>query len=79
MRYTPQAKKPIQMSQDKEAMIVLALGILFCLFIVIASYSTDHSTIQLIDQWMDTGASSVQYGLTEIGLAADTASNLLWD
>lgn len=79
MRYTPQAKKPIQMSQDKEAIIVLALGILFCLFIVIASYSMENSTIQLMDQWMDTGASSIQYGLTEIGLAADTASNLLWD
>jgi hypothetical protein len=67
------------MSQDKEAMIVLALGILFCLIIVIASNSTDHSTIQLIDQWMGTGASSVQYGLTEIGLAADTKDNLLRD
>ena len=79
MRYTPQAKKPIQMSQDKEAIIVLALGILFCIFIVIASYSMENSTIQLMDQWTDTGASSIQYGLTEIGLAADTASNLLWD
>ena len=79
MRYTPQAKKPIQMSQDKEAIIVLALGILFCLFIVIASYSMENSTIQLMDQCTDTGASSIHYGLTEIGLAADTASNLLWD
>jgi hypothetical protein len=67
------------MSQDKEAMIVLAFGIFFCLIIVIASYSTDHSTIQLIDQWMDAAAASVQYGLTEVGLAADTTDNLLRD
>jgi len=56
------------MSQDKEAMIVLALGFLFCLIIVIASYSTDQSTIQLIDQWMDVGAAAIRYGLTVVGL-----------
>jgi hypothetical protein len=50
------------MSQDKEAMIVLILGILFCLIIMIASYSTDHSRIPLVDQWKDGGA-SIQYGL----------------
>jgi hypothetical protein len=50
------------MSQDKEAMIVLILGILFCLIIVIASYSTDHSRTALVDQWKDGGA-SIQYGL----------------
>lgn len=50
------------MSQDKEAMIVLILGILFCLIIVIVSYSTDHSRIPLVDQWKDGGA-SIQYGL----------------
>lgn len=51
------------MSQDKEAIIVLILGILFCLIIVTASYSTDHSKIPLVDQWTD-GDASVQYGLT---------------
>ena len=56
------------MSQDKEAMIVLALGFLFCLIIVIESYSTDQSTIQLIDQWMDVGAAAIRYGLTVVGL-----------
>ncbi|MGA7368242.1 MAG: hypothetical protein WBX01_03870 [Nitrososphaeraceae archaeon] len=50
------------MSQDKEAMIVLALGILFCLIIISASYSTDHSASQIVDQWNDEGA-AVQYGL----------------
>lgn len=51
------------MSQDKEAIIVLILGILFCLIIVTASYSTDNSKIPLVDQWTD-GDASVQYGLT---------------
>jgi hypothetical protein len=55
------------MSQDKEAMIVLVLGILFCLIIIIASYSTDHSTIQIIDQLIDEGA-AVQYGLILVGV-----------
>ena len=55
------------MSQDKEAMIVLALGILFCLIIIIASYSTDHSTIQIGDQWNDEGA-AIQYGLILVDL-----------
>ncbi|MGH9951654.1 MAG: hypothetical protein ACRD5J_08525 [Nitrososphaeraceae archaeon] len=50
------------MSQDNEAMIVLILGILFCLIIMIASYSSDHSRISLVDQWKDEGA-SIQYGL----------------
>ena len=51
------------MSQDKEAIIVLILGILFCFFILTASYSTDHSKIPLVAQWTD-GVASVQYGLT---------------
>lgn len=55
------------MSQDKEAMIVLVLGILFCLIIIIASYSTDHSTIQIVDLWNDEGV-AVQYGLILIDL-----------
>jgi hypothetical protein len=55
------------MSQDKEAMIVLVLGILFCLIIIIASYSTDHSTIEIVDQWNDEGA-TVQHGLLLIDL-----------
>ena len=55
------------MSQDKEAMIVLALGILFCLMIIIASYSTDHSTIQIGDQWNDEWA-AIQYGLILVDL-----------
>jgi hypothetical protein len=42
------------MNQDIEAVIVLVLGILFCLIIVIASNSTDNST--MIDQWIDEGA-----------------------
>ena len=54
------------MSQDKEAMLVLALGILFCLMIIIASYS-DHSTIQIGDQWNDEGA-AIQYGLILVDL-----------
>jgi|RhiMethySRZTD1v2_1073278.scaffolds.fasta_scaffold2018552_2 hypothetical protein len=55
------------MNQDKEAMIVLALGILFCLIIIIASSSTDRSTIQIGVQWNDEGA-AVQYSLILINL-----------
>lgn len=55
------------MSQDKEAMIVFVLGILFCLIIIVASYFTAHSTIQIIDQRNDEGA-AFQYGLALIGL-----------
>jgi hypothetical protein len=49
------------MNQDKEAMIVLALGILFCLIIIIASYSTDNSTSQIVDNWNGERA-SIPYG-----------------
>jgi hypothetical protein len=51
------------MSQDKEAIIVLSLGILFGLIIVTASYSNDHSKIPLVALWTDGGA-SVLYGFT---------------
>jgi CHASE3 domain sensor protein len=54
------------MSQDKEAMIILVLGILFCLLIVIASYSTDRFTILIIDQWNEQNA-AVQNTLTVAG------------
>jgi CHASE3 domain sensor protein len=57
------------MSQDKEAMIILVLGILFCLLIVIASYSTDRFTILMIDQWNEQNA-VVQNTLTVAGLVA---------
>ena len=30
------------MSQDSKALLVLVLGILFCLFIIFTSYSADH-------------------------------------
>jgi hypothetical protein len=55
------------MSQDKEAMIILVLGILFCLLIVIASYSTDRFTILIIDQWNEQNAAA-QNTLTVAGL-----------
>jgi hypothetical protein len=42
------------MNQDTEAVIILVLGMLFCLIIVIASNSTNDSTI--IDQLIDGGA-----------------------
>jgi hypothetical protein len=64
------------MSQDREAMIVLVLGILFCLIIIIASYSSAHSTIQIIDQRYDEGA-AFQYGLALIGLEPENKDNLL--
>ena len=62
------------MNQDKEAMIVLALGILFCLIIIITSYSTDNSTSQIVDKWNGERASS-QYGLFLIDLKADNKDN----
>ncbi|MGH9976646.1 MAG: hypothetical protein ACRD8Z_12560 [Nitrososphaeraceae archaeon] len=58
------------MSQDKEAIVVLALGILFCLMIIIASYFTDHSTIQIDGQWNYEGA-AIQYGLIQADLGAE--------
>jgi len=62
------------MNQDKEAMIVLALGILFCLIIIITSYSTDNSTNQLVDKWNGERTSS-QYGLFLIDLKAENKDN----
>jgi hypothetical protein len=62
------------MNQDKEAMIVLALGILFCLIIIITSYSTDNSTSQIVDKWNDERASN-QYGLFLIDLKAENKDN----
>lgn len=61
------------MNQDKEAMIVLALGILFCLIIIITSYSTDNSS-QIIDKWNGERASN-QYGLFLIDLKAESKDN----
>ena len=55
------------MNQDKEAMIVLALGMLFCLIIIITSYSTDNSTSQIVDKRNGERASN-QYGLFLIDL-----------
>lgn len=53
------------MNQDIEALIVLVLGIAFCLIIItIASNSNDRSTV--IDQWIDEGA-AVQNGLSLAG------------
>jgi hypothetical protein len=62
------------MNQDKEAMLVLALGILFCLIIIITSYSTDNSTSQIVDKWNVERASN-QYGLFLIDLKADNKDN----
>lgn len=62
------------MNQDKEAMIVLALGILFCLIIIITSYSTDNSTSQIVDKWNVERVSN-QYGLFLIDLKADNKDN----
>ncbi|MGE5661759.1 MAG: hypothetical protein ACM3X1_05875 [Ignavibacteriales bacterium] len=62
------------MNQDKEAMIVLALGILFCLIIIITSYSTDNSTSQIVDKWNGERASN-QYGLFLIDLKAENKDN----
>jgi preprotein translocase subunit SecG len=62
------------MNQDKEAMIVLALGILFCLIIIIISYSTDNSTSQIVDKWNGERASN-QYGLFLIDLKAENKDN----
>jgi hypothetical protein len=61
------------MSQDKEAIVVLALGILFCIMIIIASYFADHSTIQ-IDGY--EGA-AIQYGLILADLLAENKGNQL--
>ena len=62
------------MNQDKEAMIVLALGILFCLIIIMTSYSTDNSTSQIVDKWNGEIASN-QYGLFLIDLNAENKDN----
>jgi hypothetical protein len=62
------------MNQDKEAMLVLALGILFCLIIIITSYSTDNSTSQIVDKWNGERASN-QYGLFLIDLKAENKDN----
>jgi hypothetical protein len=62
------------MNQDKEAMIVLALGILFCLIIILTSYSTDNSTSQIVDKWNGERASN-QYGLFLIDLKAENKDN----
>ena len=62
------------MNQDKEAMLVLALGILFCLIIIIISYSTDNSTSQIVDKWNGERASN-QYGLFLIDLKAENKDN----
>lgn len=62
------------MNQDKEAMIVLALGILFCLIIIITSYSTDNSTSPIVDKWNGERASN-QYGLFLIDLKAENKDN----
>ncbi len=64
------------MNQDKEAIVVLALGILFCLMIIIASYFTDHSTIQIDGQWNYEGA-AIQYGLILADLEAENKGNQL--
>ena len=64
------------MNQDKEAMIVLALGILFCLIIIIASYSTDNSTSQIVDKWNGERA-SIQYGLFLIDSKTENKGNLI--
>jgi hypothetical protein len=55
------------MSQDKEAMIVLVLGIFFCLIIIITSYSMDHSKFHIVDQWNAEDA-VFHYDLTLNGL-----------
>jgi hypothetical protein len=62
------------MNQDKEAMLVLALGILFCFIIIITSYSTDNSTSQIVDKWNGERASN-QYGLFLIDLKAENKDN----
>jgi hypothetical protein len=62
------------MNQDKEAMLVLALGILFCLIIIITSYSTDNSTSQIVDKWNGERASN-QYSLFLIDLKAGNKDN----
>jgi hypothetical protein len=62
------------MNQDKEAMIVLALGILFCLIIIITSYSTDNSISQIVDKWNGERASN-QYSLFLIDLKAENKDN----
>ena len=62
------------MNQNKEAMLVLALGILFCLIIIITSYSTDNSTSQIVDKWNGERASN-QYSLFLIDLKAENKDN----
>jgi uncharacterized membrane protein len=62
------------MNQDKEAMLVLVLGILFCLIIIITSYSTDNSTSQIVDKWNGERASN-QYSLFLIDLKAENKDN----
>jgi hypothetical protein len=64
------------MSQDKEAMIMLMLGILFCLIIVVASYSTDGFAILIIGQWNERDA-AVQNAFIVDGPEGESKDNLL--
>ena len=65
------------MNQDEEALIVLALGILFCLIIIIASYSTGNSKIQMGDQRYAEGEVMGQDTLMLFNLEAGNKVNLL--
>lgn len=58
------------MDQDKEAIVVLALGIFFCLMIIIASYFSYHSTIQIDYQWNE-GRAAILYGSILADLKAE--------
>lgn len=44
------AKKSISMSPDSEAIVVLTLGILFCLIIIITLFSISHSMFLTVEQ-----------------------------
>jgi hypothetical protein len=44
------AKKSISMSPDSEAIVVLMLGILFCLIIIITLFSTSQSMFLTVEQ-----------------------------
>jgi hypothetical protein len=64
------------MNQDNEAVVVLALGIFFCLMIIIASYFTGHSTLQIDYQWNE-GRAALLYGSILADLKAENKGILL--
>jgi hypothetical protein len=53
------AKKSISMSPDSEAIVVLMLGILFCLIIIITLFSTSQSMFLTVEREINGDAAVI--------------------